>query len=65
MRVRVVKDEEDVWIEVQLNHTKNFFQRVVAAVKYIFGYESRFGHWDCTILSEEEQNKLMKFLNDN
>lgn len=60
--VRVVKDDEDVWIETQLNPTKNFLQRVVAATKYIFGYECKYGHWDCTLISPQEGRKLYHFL---
>ena len=60
--VRFVDDGEDLWVEVQLNSTKNFVQRIVAATKYIFGYKSLYGHWDCTLLNAKEAKKLYHFL---
>jgi len=65
--IRFMKDTSDgeVWIEVQLNPYKTFVQRIVAGVKYIFGYNSRFGHWDCTVLTPKETDKLLKFLKED
>lgn len=60
--IRFVDDGEDVWVEVQLNTTKNFFQRIVAATKYVFGYTSVYGHWDCTLISPKEARKLYYFI---
>ena len=60
--LRFVSDNEDTWVEVQLCQTKNFLSRIIAATKYIFGYQCRYGHWDCTSLSREEEKKLLKYL---
>ena len=60
--VRFMSDDEDVWVEVQLRQHRSIFHRIFVAFKYIFGYNSKYGHWDCTVLSEEEGKKLMHFL---
>lgn len=63
--IRIVRNEEEVWVEVQLNSTKNLLQRLVAAIKYVFGYNSKYGHWDCTLLNKKEMTKLYYFLKKN
>lgn len=59
---RIIDDGEDLYLEVQLVQNNSFFQRLVLAFKYVFGYTCRYGHWDCTIIDETEGKKLMHFL---
>lgn len=60
-------DEEDsvCYISVQLHPTHRWYERVWRALKYIFGYKCRYGHWDCTSLSQEEAQKLFVFLKNH
>jgi hypothetical protein len=51
-------DDGDLYLSVYLNQYHNFFQRVWAAVKYVFGYTSKYGHWDTTILSRSDTVRL-------
>lgn len=61
--LRVVKDDNDIYIEVQLHKHHNIFKRMWLAVKYIFGYESEYGHWDCWIIkNKEDANRLINIL---
>lgn len=53
-----------ITIEVQLSKYAPWHQRVWKAVKYVFGYECKYGHWDVTILNVEEVNKLHMLLHD-
>ena len=57
-------DEEDkmIYSYIHLNTSKNFFQRLVQGIKYIFGYKCRFGAWDEFIFSEESEESLLKFI---
>jgi hypothetical protein len=56
-------DEEAVcYVEVQLIQYRSFFQRAKVALRYLFGYQCRYGHWDCTSLDQEEAQKLYDFL---
>lgn len=52
-------------INYQLDKKKNFFQRTWSAVKYIFGFDERWGHWHSTDIEEEEVNKLITFLEES
>ena len=40
---------------------KRLFKRIIYAVRYVFGYKSRFGAWDEFILDKEGLNKLKKY----
>ena len=53
-------EEKEVAIHLQLTQPRNFLRRLVIAVKYLFGYECRYGHWDVTLMNEE---KFMDFYN--
>ena len=57
-------DEEDTLLYVYVHLARHgFWKRLVAGIKYIFGYSSRFGEWDQFIFKEEDEGKLKEFLN--
>lgn len=40
----------------------NFFQRLVAGIKYIFGYECKCGHFDEFVFQPEDITRFKKVL---
>jgi hypothetical protein len=66
--VRFVNDPDDhtnaFYIEIQLNDRYTFLKKCWVALKYIFGYKSKFGHWDCVTVSHEECVNLKRFIED-
>lgn len=46
--------EKEVVIHVQLCQYRSIWKRLVVAVKYVFGYECKYGHWDTTMMNEEK-----------
>jgi hypothetical protein len=52
----------EVYIEVQLGDYPNFFRRAWRGLKYVFGYKSKYGHWDTTILKHEDIPRLRNVL---
>lgn len=62
LRFSFDEEEKEVYTEVYLKQYRGFFKRVWIALKYIFGYSSRYGHWDCTIMNDAESRKLHGFL---
>lgn len=58
--IRVVFDEEhgECYIETQLIK-QPFLLRLVAGIKYIFGHQSNYGSWECTILGKEQIEQLV------
>jgi hypothetical protein len=60
----IVKDPEDkeVWLQVHLINHDGFFKRLWRGLKYAFGYTSKYGDWDNTIITPEDQLKIIEFL---
>lgn len=57
-------DEEDQRVYVYLHLARHgFWKRLIAGIRYAFGYSSRFGEWDQFIFKEEDESKLREFLN--
>ena len=57
-------DEEDNELTVRIHLTtyKNILKRMYTAIKYIFGYKSRFGDWDSFIVNPNDAEKLIGIL---
>lgn len=54
--------EGDIWVDVHLD-SYSFFKRILIAIKYIFGYKSKYGCFPCWLMSSKEVDKLISFLN--
>lgn len=65
--LRFTLDPEDgsVYTEVQLRNFNSVFKRIWMAIKYIFGYECKYGYYDCTLLKWDEYNKLRNLLDES
>ena len=57
-----MESDEVCWIEVQLRQWRSVWKRIYVAIRYILGYECRYGHWDCTTIDLTEAHKLHDFL---
>lgn len=62
--LRFVFDPEDkeIYTEVYLNHYQNFFKRIWIAIKYVFGYQCKYGHFDCFIMRSDDAQRLIGLL---
>ena len=56
-------DEHVLYVCTQLRRD-SFFNRVWLGIKYIFGYQSKYGHWDEARLSGDNVEDLKKLLKD-
>jgi hypothetical protein len=67
-RLTYLPDEKDVdrvlYLETHLRTWKNIFQRYWEAVKYFWGYKSRYGEFDEILLGKEKAIELIKFLQE-
>jgi hypothetical protein len=52
------KEEGELYLNVYLNQYHNVFKRIWVAIKYVFGYTSKWGHWDTTILDRASTERL-------
>lgn len=55
-------EENELSTEIYLDQYHNIFKRILIAIKYIFGYKSKYGDWDCWILKNEDCERLRKLL---
>lgn len=55
-------EENEVYMQVYL-HKWSFWRRLIVAVKYLFGYHCRYGHWDTFTFKKEHAIKLRQIVN--
>lgn len=55
-------EDREVYLEVHLVPEYNIWKRIRNAIKYIFGYRSMYGHFDCFIFKQSDSHKLVKIL---
>jgi len=54
--------DTELYVSVFLNQHRSFFGKLWTAVKYIYGYKCKDGHWDCTMLKVEDADRLIALL---
>ncbi len=55
-----IEDPEDkeLFTSIFLNQYRSIWKRIWIAIKYVFGYKCKFGHWDCWIMKENDAKRL-------
>lgn len=51
-------DEDEVYFSVHMEANGGFWTRVKNAVKYIFGYDCKYGHFECTTIKREDAQRF-------
>jgi hypothetical protein len=51
-------DENELYTSVYLNQYRSVWKRIWVAVRYVCGYRTKYGHWDCFILRPEDAIRL-------
>ncbi|MFH1547418.1 MAG: hypothetical protein ABIC57_02940 [bacterium] len=54
--------EDSFYTSVFLNKYQSIWKRIWIALKYIFGYKCKYGHWDCFDFKMEDRERLIEFL---
>lgn len=62
--LKFICDEEDneLYCSIFLNQYRSIFKRVWIAIKYIFNYKCKYGHWDNWIFRQEDSERLKELL---
>lgn len=55
-------DDPNVYLSYFLEQYHPWYVRIWIAMKYIFGYKSKCGHFDCTMLNDQDVADLVDFL---
>jgi hypothetical protein len=70
-RFCVTSEEEEnelppqLYFHIQMSQYRNFLQRFVEGVRYIFGHKSRYGHWDTINISPDDTARLIVLLHQH
>lgn len=54
-------DGNQVYLSVQLPKV-SFFKRMLAAVKYVLGYQCKYGHWEETLINKNQIEEIIELL---
>lgn len=55
-------DNIELYTSVFLSQYHGFLGRLWIAIKYLFGYKCKYGHWDCTMLKLKDADRLIELL---
>ena len=55
-------EEGELYTEVYLNNYRNVFKRIWIALRYIFSYPCKYGHFDCTIIKKEDYQRFKQLI---
>jgi len=58
------RENNEIYTEVLMRNWRGFFKRLWVAVKYLFGYKCRFGHFDCFEMRPEDARTLQVILGE-
>ena len=53
-----IDDVAELHAEIYLNQYRNIFSRIWVAIKYVFGYKCKYGHWDAWMLKANDCERL-------
>ena len=56
-------DDKELYLNVHLANYENFFQRLWVAVRFLFGYRSKFGEFDEVVIRKDDINRLFNLIN--
>jgi len=64
LKFLIDEEEKDLYVSIFLNQYRNIFKRIWVAIKYVFGYKCKYGHWDTWMLREEDFKRLQQLLKE-
>lgn len=53
-------DDKEVYVSIHLAPERNIFKRIWYAIRYIFGYRCRYGHFEEFIFNKNDAERLQK-----
>ena len=52
----------ELYASTFLSPPRNVFERIWIAIKYVFGYKSKYGHFDCFSMAPEDATRFVVLL---
>lgn len=56
------QEDKEVYVSIHLIPDFKIWRRIVNAIRYIFGYRCKYGHFDEFILDHTDADKLQKIV---
>lgn len=56
-------EDKEIYTSVYLHQYHNIWQRILIAVKYLLGYQSQYGAFDCFLADKPKIKELRDFFN--
>lgn len=60
----IEEEPKEIFATIHLGNNNNFFKRVWYGLKYIFGYQCRYGHFDEFCIRPEDARQMIFFLEE-
>lgn len=57
-------EDKEIYTTIHLANNRPFWKRLVIAVKYLFGYECQYGHFDEFMMCNEDLVKIQKVIEE-
>ena len=51
-------DPPEIYTETYVHNYRNFFKRCWVALKYVFGFKNKYGHFDCFTMQQRDVCEL-------
>lgn len=64
LRFTLDEKEKEIYTSVYLNCWRPWHKRIWLAVKYIFRYTCKYGHFDCYLMKNEDVKRMREMLDD-
>lgn len=64
LKFTIEAEEGYIYISTFLNHYRPWYKRAWVAIKYIFGYKCKYGHFDNTLLDSKGVLQLKHIISE-
>ena len=54
--------DDGLMASIFLNEYRRWYQRIWVAIKFVFGYKCRYGHWDTFMMKEEDYDGFIQLI---
>ena len=55
-------NDNELWTDVYLNQTRGLFGRIWYAIKYVFGYQCKYGAFDCFTFNLSDAPRMKELM---
>jgi hypothetical protein len=53
------ENDNELYLHFHMDRNIGFWNRLRYAILYVFGYDSKYGQWDVTLIQPEDKERLI------